>query len=148
MTKITVGRMLGMVIEKKRRTAPAPSIAAASYRSRDTACMAASRIRALYPVHRQLTIDPIEWKRDRLASHFAIGSMVNWRWTGYNALILLAAMQAVSRDLYEAAAIDGAGAVRRFFSITIPSIRPTVIFVIVTATVYGLQIFAVPLLYD
>jgi len=93
-------------------------------------------------------LDPIEWKRDRLASHVAIGSMVNWRWTGYNALILLAAMQAVSRDLYEAAAIDGAGAVRRFFSITIPSIRPTVIFVIVTATVYGLQIFAEPRLYD
>ena len=34
--------------------------------------------------------------------------MVNWRWTGYNALILLAAMQAVPRDLYESAAIDGA----------------------------------------
>src|SRR5665647_675053 len=111
MTKITVGRMLGMVIEKKRRTAPAPSIAAASYRSRDTACMAASRIRALYPVHRQLTIDPIaKWLASRSRFH-SIGSMVNWRWTGYNALILLAAMQAVSRDLYEAAAIDGAGAV-------------------------------------
>ena len=34
--------------------------------------------------------------------------MVNWRWTGYNALIFLAAMQAIPRDLYEAAAIDGA----------------------------------------
>ena len=92
--------------------------------------------------------DPIDWKRNRIASHFAIGTMVNWRWTGYNALILLAAMQAVPRDLYEAAAIDGAGAVRRFFSVTIPSIRPTVIFVIVTATVYGLQIFAEPRLFD
>src|SRR5450756_189407 len=74
MTKITVGRMLGMVIEKKRRTAPAPSIAAASYRSRDTACMAASRIRALYPVHRQLTIDPIAtWLASRSRFH-SIGS--------------------------------------------------------------------------
>ena len=42
--------------------------------------------------------------------------MVNWRWTGYNALILLAAMQAVPRDLYESAAIDGAGRVRQFVS--------------------------------
>jgi len=93
-------------------------------------------------------LDPIEWKRERIPSHIAIASMVNWRWTGYNALILLAAMQAVPRDLYEAAAIDGAGKIRRFFSVTIPSIRPTVIFVIVTATVYGLQIFAEPRLFD
>ena len=64
------------------------------------------------------------WKTDVLPSHLAIATMVNWRWTGYNALILLAAMQAVPRDLYESAAIDGAGAVRRFFSITIPEDPP------------------------
>lgn len=93
-------------------------------------------------------LEPIEWKREQIPSHIAIASMVNWRWTGYNALILLSAMQAVPRELYEAAAIDGAGKVRRFFSVTIPSIRPTLIFVIVTATIYGLQIFAEPKLYD
>ncbi|MCD2443581.1 sugar ABC transporter permease [Agromyces sp. SYSU K20354] len=89
-----------------------------------------------------------EWKHDTFLSHFAIATMVNFRWTGYNALILLAAMQAVPRDLYESAAIDGAGSVRRFFSITIPSIRPTLIFVIITATIGGLQIFAEPRLFD
>ena len=93
-------------------------------------------------------IDPIQWKNDVLASHVAIATMVNWRWTGYNTLILLAAMQAVPRDLHESAAIDGAEAARRFFSITIPSIRPTVIFVIITATIGGLQIFAEPRLFD
>ncbi|MFP7761985.1 carbohydrate ABC transporter permease [Marisediminicola sp. LYQ134] len=93
-------------------------------------------------------IDPVQWKNDVLASHFAIATMVNWRWTGYNALILLAAMQAVPRDLHESAAIDGAGAVRRFRSITIPSIRPTLIFVIITSTIGGLQIFAEPRLFD
>jgi cellobiose transport system permease protein len=93
-------------------------------------------------------LEPVEWKRERLPSHLAIASMVNWRWTGYNALILLSAMQAVERELYEAAAIDGAGPVRRFFSVTLPNIRPTLLFVIVTATVYGLQIFAEPRLYD
>ena len=76
-----------------------------------------------------------EWKHDTFLSHLAIATMVNFRWTGYNALILLAAMQSVPRDLYESAAIDGAGAARRFFSITIPSIRPTLIFVIITATI-------------
>jgi cellobiose transport system permease protein len=89
-----------------------------------------------------------QWKHDTFLSHLAIATMVNFRWTGYNALILLAAMQAVPRDLYESAAIDGANAVRRFFSITIPSIRPTLIFVIITATIGGLQIFAEPRLFD
>jgi cellobiose transport system permease protein len=57
-------------------------------------------------------------------------------------------MQAVPRDLHESAAIDGAGGIRRFFSITIPGIRPTLIFVIITATIGGLQIFAEPRLFD
>jgi cellobiose transport system permease protein len=93
-------------------------------------------------------IDDQQWKHDTWLSHIAIASMVNWRWTGYNALILLAAMQAVPRDLHESAAIDGAGPARRFFSITIPSIRPTLIFVIITATIGGLQVFTEPRLFD
>ena len=93
-------------------------------------------------------IDPVAWRTDTIPSHIAIATMVNWRWTGYNALILLAAMQAVPRDIYESAAIDGAGAVRRFFSITLPSIRPTMIFVIITSTIGGLQIFTEPRLFD
>lgn len=88
------------------------------------------------------------WKTDPFLSHVAIAIMVNFRWTGYNALILLAAMQSVPRDLYESAAIDGAGPARRFFNITIPTIRPTLIFVIITSTIGGLQIFAEPRLFD
>lgn len=95
-----------------------------------------------------LGIDPVLWKHDTFPGHFAIATMVNWRWTGYNALILLAAMQAVPTDLYESAALDGAGRFRRFFSITLPSIRPTFIFVLITATIGGLQIFTEPKLFD
>lgn len=95
-----------------------------------------------------LGLDPIKWSYDVLPSHIAVASMVNWRWTGYNALILLAAMQAIPRDLYESAAIDGASRVRRFWSITIPMIRPTMIFVIITSTIGSLQIFAEPKLFD
>ncbi|WP_134739861.1 sugar ABC transporter permease [Nocardioides sp. 503] len=93
-------------------------------------------------------IDPIAWHVDTLPSHIAIASMVNWRWTGYNALILLAAMQAVPRDLYESAALDGAGKVRQFLSVTIPMIRPTMIFVVITSTIGGLQIFTEARLFD
>ena len=93
-------------------------------------------------------IDPIGWRAEVLPSHIAIATMVNFRWTGYTALILLAAMQAIPRDYYEAAMIDGAGITRQFFSITIPQLRPTLIFVIVTSTIGGLQIFDEPRLYD
>lgn len=93
-------------------------------------------------------LDAIGWKTDTLPSHIAIATMVNWRWTGYNALILLAAMQSVPRDVHESAALDGAGMLRRFFSITLPSIRPTMVFVIITATIGGLQIFVEPRMFD
>ncbi|HSV37453.1 MAG TPA: sugar ABC transporter permease [Nocardioidaceae bacterium] len=96
----------------------------------------------------RIGLGPIDWHTDRFASHVAIASMVNWRWTGYNALIFLAAMQAVPRDLYESAAIDGAGRVRQFVSVTIPMIKPTLIFVIITSTIGGLQIFAEPRIFD
>ncbi|WP_084129147.1 carbohydrate ABC transporter permease [Demequina sp. NBRC 110055] len=93
-------------------------------------------------------INPIQWHVDVIPSHLAIASMVNFRWIGYNALILLAAMQAIPRELYEAAAIDGAGKTRRFFSVTLPQIRPTAIFVIITSTIGGLQIFDEPRMFD
>ncbi|TLQ01019.1 sugar ABC transporter permease [Nesterenkonia salmonea] len=93
-------------------------------------------------------IDAIGWQSDVLPSHLAIASMVNFRWTGYNALIFLAAMQAVPRDLYEQAEIDGAGKVRQFISVTVPMLRPTIIFVVITSTIGGLQIFDEPRLYD
>lgn len=95
-----------------------------------------------------LGLSPIPWHKDPLWSHIAIATMVNFRWTGYNALILLAAMQAVPREYYEAATVDGANAFRQFWSITLPSLRPTLIFVIITSTIGGLQIFDEPRMYD
>lgn len=93
-------------------------------------------------------LGPIPWHSDPFWSHIAIATMVNFRWTGYNTLILLAAMQAIPRDSYEAAAIDGAGRIRQFFAITVPSLKPTLIFVIITSTIGGLQIFDEPRMYD
>lgn len=95
-----------------------------------------------------LGLDPIRWHSDSTASHVAIATMVNFRWTGYNALIFLAAMQAIPRDVYEAATIDGAGRLRQFFSVTVPMLRPTVIFVVITSTIGGLQIFDEARVFD
>ena len=93
-------------------------------------------------------IDPIGWHKSAFWSHVAIASMVNFRWTGYNALIFLAAMQAIPRETYEAAIIDGADRVKRFFHVTIPMLRPTIIFVVITSTIGGLQIFDEPRMFD
>lgn len=93
-------------------------------------------------------LEAVPWHKDPFWSHIAIATMVNFRWTGYNALILLAAMQAVPREYYEAATVDGANAFRQFISITLPSLRPTLIFVIITSTIGGLQIFDEPRMFD
>ncbi|GAA4531852.1 sugar ABC transporter permease [Amycolatopsis samaneae] len=96
----------------------------------------------------QVGIAPIAWQSSFWSSHLAIAVMVIWRWTGYNALIYLAAMQAVPKELYEAAALDGAGRWRTFWSITVPGIRPTILFTVLTSTVGGLQLFTEPQLFD
>jgi cellobiose transport system permease protein len=93
-------------------------------------------------------LDPVDWQAGRFSSHVAIATMVNWRWTGYNALIVLAAMQAIPKELHEAALIDGAGMWRRFFSVTLPLLKPTLVFVTITSTIGGLQIFTEPKLFD
>ena len=74
--------------------------------------------------------------------------MVTWRWTGYNALIYLAAMQGIPDELYEAAAIDGAGGWKQFFHVTIPMLRPTIIFTVIISTIGGLQLFTEPYLFE
>lgn len=96
----------------------------------------------------EIGLAPIGWHTSALWSHVAIATMVNFRWTGYNALIFLAAMQAIPSDLYEAATVDGATRMRQFFSITIPQLRGTIVFVVITSTISGLQIFDEPRMFD
>lgn len=93
-------------------------------------------------------VDTIDWRAHRWSSWLAIATMVDWRWTGYNALILLAALQSVPKELYEAARIDGASSWRQFWSITVPMLRPTLIFVTIVATIGGIQLFTEPLLFN
>jgi len=95
-----------------------------------------------------IDVGPIDWHSGRGPSWTAVSSMVTWRWTGYNALIFLAAMQTIPFELYEAAAIDGAGRLRQFVSVTIPSLRPTIIFAVVVSTIGAMQLFGEPLLFD
>ncbi len=90
-------------------------------------------------------MDKIDWDSGTLSSQIAISAMIIWRWTGYNALIYLAAMQAVPQSLHEAAILDGASSLQRLRKITIPMIRPTIIFTVIISTIGGMQVLAEPL---
>ena len=93
-------------------------------------------------------VDAVNWRDHRWSSWTAIAFMVDWRWTGYNALIYLAAMQAIPRDLYESAAIDGASAFRRFWRITVPLIQPTIVFTVIISTIGAMQLFTEPYMFS
>ncbi|NJP97535.1 sugar ABC transporter permease [Nonomuraea sp. FMUSA5-5] len=91
-------------------------------------------------------VGPIDFLQSVWGSHTMIAVMVTWRWFGYTTLLYLASLQAVPRTIYEAASVDGAGAWKQFRHISVPSLRPVIVFTIVTSTIGGLQIFTEPLL--
>lgn len=67
-----------------------------------------------------------------------------WMYVGFNMVYFLAALQAVDRDLYEAAMVDGANGWQQFWAVTLPGIRPVAVFVLVTATIGSFQLFELP----
>ncbi|MEJ8657457.1 carbohydrate ABC transporter permease [Streptomyces sp. MS1.AVA.4] len=93
-------------------------------------------------------IDPVDWQNGEWTSQIAVSTIVIWRWTGYNALIYLAAMQAIPNDLYESAALDGASRWQQFVHVTVPSLRPTILFTCVVSTIGATQLFGEPLLFN
>ena len=89
-------------------------------------------------------IDKINWMNGTFSSHVEIATMIIWRWTGYNALIYLAAMQSIPKELYESAQLDGANGWEQFRFITLPGIRNVLIFTVTMSTIGGLQTFNEP----
>ncbi len=89
-------------------------------------------------------ISPIDWLGDPRWAMPAIILLAVWKNFGYNMLIFIAGLQAVPEELYEAARIDGAGAVRQFRSITLPMLAPTFFFVGVVTMIGYFQLFAEP----
>lgn len=85
--------------------------------------------------------EPIEWITDPFWAKVTIIIAITWRWTGYNMIFYLSAMQNIEPAIYEAARIDGASAVRQFFMITIPLLKPIILFTSITSTIGTLQLF-------
>nr|WP_226658964.1 sugar ABC transporter permease [Pseudalkalibacillus hwajinpoensis] len=92
-------------------------------------------------------VDPVSWKTSEWGAKIAIALMVFWRWVGYNTIIYLAGLQSISKDLYEAATIDGANKVQQFIYITIPLLKPFIILTVFMSTVGALQLFAEPTVF-
>lgn len=92
-------------------------------------------------------MDPISWTNGKWTAQFAVAVIVTWHWAGYNALIYLAGMQSISTDLYESASIDGASRFRQFIHVTLPGLRPTILFTVVLSTIGATQLFTEPFLF-
>ncbi len=89
-------------------------------------------------------IAPIDWLGNPRWAIPAIIVMAAWRSFGYNMVIFLAGLQAIPESVYEAARLDGAGPLRRFWGITLPLLRPTMMFVAVMTMIGYFQLFAEP----
>lgn len=89
----------------------------------------------------QLIQTPIEWITDPFWAKVTIIIAITWRWTGYNMIFYLSALQNIDQSIYEAARIDGASATRQFFGITIPLLKPIILFTSITSTIGTLQLF-------
>jgi ABC-type sugar transport system permease subunit len=72
-----------------------------------------------------LHLKPIDWLNSEQWSKVSVAILVVWRWTGYNMVLMLAGLQGIPSDYYEAADVDGAGAWRKMVHITLPLMRPT-----------------------
>jgi len=88
-----------------------------------------------------LGLPQVPWLQHRRLALPAIMAMDVWASVGYYTVILLAGLQTIPRELYEAASVDGAGSWRKFTRITLPMLRPVLLFVIVVNTIKSLQVF-------
>lgn len=87
-------------------------------------------------------MEPITWLQGKWTGMLAMVVLCVWRWTGVNIVYFLAGLQAIPRELYESADIDGANSTQKFFHITIPSLKPVIIFVITISVFGGFSMFA------
>lgn len=92
-----------------------------------------------------LGVAPVDWLNDPLWARLALVASLTWRWAGFNMIIVLAGLQGIAKEQYEAARMDGAGPARTFVSIVLPQLKPVLLFCAITSTIGTLQLFDEPL---
>ena len=85
--------------------------------------------------------EPISWITHPVFAKVLIIIAITWRWTGYNMVFYLSGLQGIDDSIYEAAAIDGAGGFQKFKSITLPLLKPIILFTTINSTIGTLQLF-------
>lgn len=85
--------------------------------------------------------EPISWITHPVFAKVLIIIAITWRWTGYNMVFYLSGLQGIDDSIYEAASIDGAGGFQKFKSITLPMLKPIILFTTINSTIGTLQLF-------
>ena len=93
-----------------------------------------------------LGLPTLDWLRDERVALLAIIMVGIWTFLGINALYFLTGLQNVPEEIIEAAAVDGANRWQTFWRVTLPLLRPVILFVIVQATIFSYQLFEIPFL--
>ena len=91
-----------------------------------------------------LTKEPINWLGNEFIAPYTVSVINAWMWFGNSFLMLMAGVQGINKDYYEAASIDGAGRWKLFTKITLPLLKPIMIYVAITSLIGGLQMFDMP----
>ncbi|CAH1208269.1 Melibiose/raffinose/stachyose import permease protein MelD [Paenibacillus auburnensis] len=91
----------------------------------------------------RIGINAVDWVGNPKVSLISIAIIGIWSVIGYNMVLLLAGLQEIPKDFYEASEIDGASKLRQFFVITLPLLSPTLFFVVVTSVIQAMQVFDV-----
>jgi multiple sugar transport system permease protein len=89
--------------------------------------------------------EPVYWMGNPFYSRSVTSIIQFWMWFGHSTIILTAGVKAIPLELIEAAVVDGAGSLQRFFRVTLPLLRPTLLYVAVTSLIGGMQIFDIPM---
>lgn len=83
----------------------------------------------------------LDWMNNPWLARTVLVLAITWRWTGYNTVIMLGGLQSIPYELYEAASINGANGWRKFWSITVPSMKPVIVFAVILSITGMLQLF-------
>ena len=86
-------------------------------------------------------IDPVDWLGNRSTALLSVLMLTAWRCVGYGMMVYLSAMMGISSDYYEAASLDGANSIQKFFKITLPMLSPTTLFLFVTTFISSMKVF-------
>ncbi|KMM35820.1 carbohydrate ABC transporter permease [Guptibacillus hwajinpoensis] len=89
---------------------------------------------------------PINWLNEPASAQLSVSLILTWMWFGHSFIVVMAGVSGISTDFYEAALIDGANRWQTFTKITLPLLKPILLYIMITSLIGGLQLFDLPML--